>query len=58
LGTGNEDGAIVAKLAAAASDKLEKEQSAGAVEPGQWFFARTVNFLVLAVRAGFPSDLR
>lgn len=58
VGGRKEDGAVVAKLAAAASDQLEKEQSAGAIEPGQRLFVGTVNLVVAAVGATFPADLR
>jgi len=58
LGHRKEDGAVVTKLALPASDKLEKEQSADAIQPGQRGFAGTVNFVVAAIRASPPADLR
>lgn len=58
VGGGKEDGSVVAELATAASDKLEKQQSADAVEPGQRFLVGAVNFIVATVRAGFPADFR
>ena len=58
FGRGKKDETVVAKFALAASDKLEKEQSAGSIQPGERFPVGTVNFVVAAVRAAFPTDLQ
>jgi len=46
----------VTELAPSAPDKLEKENCARPIQPGQWFPPRTIDFIITTVGTPFPTD--
>jgi hypothetical protein len=55
---GKEDWTVVTAFTLAAPDKLEKKEATRSIQPRQRLPSRTVNFMIAAMRTGFPANFQ
>jgi len=55
---GKEDGTVVTEFALVAPNKLKNKEPTRSIQPRPGLTSRTVNFMIAAIRAGFPANFQ